>query len=398
MGECSGRLTFSLTPSNVNTNSSEKYPLSQLLAAIVIGVAGTAMFNLSPMVLSAAADLLQLSDQQLGWLMGAEVFGIAIASIVVLAFTRRIGVRKLALAGAAVVALGNLAAAAITDYQTLLALRFAIGCAGDGLLYACAVVVLGRQSSPVRAFAIFSFTNMCIIGAVLASLPDQVGADLWKLLMGLLAGMGVIALVASFQLPKLDLDQARRPGIVWQSRPWMALLGLFAFTLNLGAVWGFAAKVGAESGLASADIAGYLSLSIVFQAAGSLTAIALGSANRPLLRLASIAVLQLLGLLLLALSNGQTSFVIGLALWGFGWNFGIANLLGFLAEDRHGNKVLALAPGTEALGAASGPAIAGTITALTITHSVVSVGLIGAIAALLLFVPLVMTPRYSTTR
>jgi hypothetical protein len=113
--------------------------------------------------------------------------------------------------------IGNLLAFTAPDFGSLLVLRFLIGCGGDGLAYVSAILVLGCRTDPIRAFAIYGFSNMCFTGVGLALLPQCPGGASWQLLRGLFTLLGSLCLLASRWLP--TSNRAQRPWAQLQDRP-----------------------------------------------------------------------------------------------------------------------------------------------------------------------------------
>ncbi len=332
-----------------------------LIAAIGAGVAGTAMFNLAPLFLSAAMEAFRLDDRQIGLLIGTEIAGISLASLAGVLLAPRLGCRTLAISGLMFIVLGNITALAAQDYSILLAIRFLTGFGGDGLAYVAAIIALGHWHNPTRAFALYSFTNMCIAGTTLALLPRLPGAADWQSITLLLAGLAVVALLLSRQ-HLTGLTGKSAGGITGVSplvtpANGLLLTGLFAYTVNLGAVWGYVERIGDSAGLDTVRIGLYLGISMAFQALGSLSAAGLSRYTGAVPPLFGTLVLQLAALYLLAGVTDGTGFLVAVALWGFSWNLGIANILGLVAGLPGGRRLLALAPGTEALGASLGPVI-----------------------------------------
>ena len=334
----------------------------QLIASVLVAMAGTAMFNLSPLYLAAAAAEHGFTDHQLGFLMSLEVAGIALASLLVLILIDRTGTRRLAAVGGAFIVAGNLLAFAATDFAQLLAIRFLTGLAGDGLAFGSAIVLMGRRADPVRAFGIYAFSNMCFTGIALALLPQLPDGASWSTILGLLVLLGSVAVMASCKLSNIAKQAHCLPTTIRSPLAWLALAGVFFFTMNLGAVWGFAERLGSASGLVIEQVGYYLSLSIACQALGSLLAAYFSRYPYRRFLLIVTVVVQVAGLGLIGNGAGVLPFAVGIALWGLSWNFGIANLLGLLAKQPGGGRLLALAPGAEALGAATGPAVVGLIS------------------------------------
>jgi predicted MFS family arabinose efflux permease len=286
--------------------------MAPLVAATITAIAGTAMFNLSPLFLAAAAAEHGIGDRQLGLLMSLEVAGIALASFLTLLLIDRLGARRLAVIGGTVIFAGNLLAYLATDFTTLLAIRFLVGLLGDGLAFTAAIVVLA---------------------------------------------------------------------------------GIFAFTINLGAVWGFSERLGTAAGLDAEQVGFYLSLAIAFQALGSFTAAALSRFRHRQNLLIVVLLIQGCALYLTGSATSVIHFAAGIALWGLSWNFGMAVMLGQLAQRSDGRKLLALVPGTDALGAAAGPATVSLLTLLPLHWAVVVPAAVGGLLAIALFIRLGRQPR-----
>lgn len=352
------------------------------------GIAGAAMFNLAPAFLASNAAWFGLDDRQIGWLMSAEIAGIAIASVLTLLFGHRGQLRTLALIGLGVIVVGNLASLAAQTFSSYLVIRFLIGLFGDGFAYVTAVSTLGRHKNPTRAFATLSFSNMCFSGTALLALSQSPESHTRLAVVVLFALLSASAIAAWRRWPQF-LDSGAESGS-FQLRPLhiLGLIGLFAFTANLGAVWGYAERLAEGTGLSSGEITALLSVSIVFQALGSLLAMFCSRYRRPDRILVIVAGLQIAGLWLLSGATGPWLYIGGLALWGGSWNLGIANLLGMLSMTRGGPRSLSLAPGVEAMGAASGPLLVVALIPFGTQAAVPLVGILGALTAIILALPM----------
>lgn len=366
------------------------------VAATITAIAGTALFNLSPMFLAAAAAEHGIGDRHLGLLMSLEVAGIALASFLTLLLIDSLGARRLAVVGGSVIVAGNLLTYLPTDFATLLVLRFLVGMLGDGLAFAAAIVVLGGSSDPMRAYGGYAFVNMCFVGMALVLLPQLPGGASWSAMLGLFTLLGLLALGVSRLLPQTARPRDETaPSSIGSVSAWLALAGIFAFTVNLGAVWGFAERLGTAAGLDAEQVGFYLGASIAFQAVGSLFATALSRFRREQLLLIGVLLAQGWGLYLVGSSATWLHFAAGIGLWGMSWNFGMAVMLGLLANRSDNRKLLALVPATEALGAAAGPATVSILTLLPLSGAVVLPAAVGVIVAVALFVGLSRRPFQS---
>ncbi len=332
-----------------------------LLAAILCGLSGAAMLNLSPLYLAAATNQFLLNDRQMGWLMSVEIAGIALASLLARNLIPRLGYRMLAQTGLLTVIMGNILCLFVSDFGLLLGVRFLTGLFGDGLVYAAAIVLLGQRDHATRAFALLSFTNMCFTGLMLSLLPHIYGGS-WPVAVSLLALVGAIALIGSRFLPAGSMHAAEhRPQLSIGRFHLLALVMLSAFTINLGAVWGYLERIGHAIDLNASQIGFYLGISMLFQALGSLTAVACRRNTNGFYLLLVVLVLQLSAMLLLSQASTPQAYAGAAAVWGYSWNLGLANLLGLIARLPESDQVLPFAPGAEALGAAMGPMLVASL-------------------------------------
>ncbi len=159
----------------------EATPL-QLPAVLLAGMSGAAAFNLAPVLLPAASDALALSDSQIGYLMTAEIAGLALASLFSLLLAPRLGCAVLCRLGLVGILAGNLSSQYASGFEGLLLLRFLTGLLGDGLAYSGALVLLGRRSNATAAFALLSLSNMIYAVCALALLPPLVLTGIGHLL------------------------------------------------------------------------------------------------------------------------------------------------------------------------------------------------------------------------
>ena len=356
--------------------------LQTLLVAILAGIAATAVFNLAPLYLAAAVAAHHVPVRHSGLLLSAQVMGIALASGAALLAGDRWTPRGMIRIGGLVVLAGNLLSLAVPDFGVLLALRMLTGFGGDGLIYAAALQLLARSLDSVRAFALFSFSNMCVTAAGLVVLPHVPTGWSWPTILLLFALLGGLASILAYRIPR-EWSSTQQGGAFRFGIGWLGLIAVFLYTLDLGAVWAYVEPLGRGFGVEGHLIGQVLAGSIAAQAAGSLTAAYFGGRIDPRYGLFLVLILQGAGLGLLASQTGVTGFAVGLGLWGFGWNFGIALLLGLIARQANGSRLLTLVPGTEAVGAATGPAVVAAVAGVPLVQAVPAIGFAGLVASLI---------------
>ena len=354
-----------------------------LWPVIPLGIAGSAVFNLAPVYLTDASHRLMLNDQEIGQLMGVEIAGIAIASVLAMVLIRFLRITTIAMTGLLVLVAGNLLTLVMTDFMTFMTARLFVGLFGAGMAYVSAILFISQHQRKVFGFALFSFSNMVATAMLLWLLPmisshsDHQGAQL------VISALGILALLCLPRLPwnlVLPSKQAINPGNI-PSLSILGLLGLAVYTMNLGAVWTFSESILDEVIHDENLSARILSLSIIFQALGSLAAMRLGRVFQAARMLKSVVIIQMFSMFALASADSLLWLVVGLGLWGASWNFGLPFILGSLAKFPSSSNHMALVPGIEALGVATGPLIASMFIDDNVRSVVPTVGFATALIA-----------------
>lgn len=325
-------------------------------------VIGSAMFNLEPLFLAAAAKEFSLDASQMGWLASSEIAGIALASLLASRWIPVTGYRKAALLGLSMTIIGNLLSLMANDLSSLLLIRFITGFSGDGIVYICGIMVLGLMKNPTRAFGLLVFVNMMITAIAMKFLPTLLKEAPWEAMLGYLITMAIIGLFFSQALPDSSKKSSTkssyniRKTIKWNPLILFMLLAILTFSINLGAIWSFSERLGSMAGLELEEVGSYLSTSLPFQALGAIIAAWLGTRHGRIPPLVLVVVGQILGLYCLSISSAgmDWAFFAGMSLWGFSWNLGIAYQLGLVSDLPGGQKILGYVPGIEALGASLG--------------------------------------------
>ncbi|MEE4376512.1 MAG: MFS transporter [Candidatus Competibacteraceae bacterium] len=335
-----------------------------LIAALWLGIAGSAMFNLSPIFLASLSDAFQLTNRQIGLLAGIEIGGFAVASFSAPYWIFKLGYRKAAFTGVSSLIVGNLLSLLASNPTELVIARLLTGLCGDGPTYITAILILGARLDPTRAFGMLTFSNMCFTGIALMLLPLVLVQSSWIALPCFLAMLGGAGLFAVRWLP-VHLVAAAAGRVRTTTTPswcgFAALAGIFFFCIDLGAIWAFAERIGQSIGLDLQSVGFYLGLSMPFQALGSLLAAVIGTTYGRVIPLLAALLGQMLALMLLWDGGSEWLFFTAIALWGCSWNFGFNYQLGQLADLPDGKHWLVLAPGGQATGIALGPSFTGLL-------------------------------------
>lgn len=350
-----------------------------VVSVTALGVIGSIVFLLLPMLIGAFTENLALSTSQVGLLGSADMTGMFVAAIVATFWVRSANWRVVAVVSCGLLVACHLASGLIQAFAPLLIIRLLAGIAG-GSLMSIALTSLGDSRHPDRYFALFVAAQLILGGIGLWLFPDllaQFG------LGGVFGGLASIVFASALLIPLIP-QQGRMPaasapeesahGDAGQMdsgdpvhgrtlRPGvMALVACFIFNMGIMAVWAYLERMGDAAGLAGDFIGRTLGLSLVAALVGAL--LAAGFANRfgrvmPLLVTLGV---QAIALLLLWPSLGadlsRGSFKVAVMLFAFGWNFPVAYQLAITVTIDFSGRLVVLFLSAVKLGYAVAPVIA----------------------------------------
>jgi predicted MFS family arabinose efflux permease len=335
--------------------------MAPIVSAILLCVAGTAMYLILPVFVGAAAGHAGLSDRELGLLAASEIGGIGLASLLAVTWQHRVSWRLAAAVSLAFIVVGNLLSIGATSVGSLLTLRFFTGLLGEGPAYALGLGCVGEQRDPDRAFLQLTASQVAYAATALWILPRVVSA--W----GFTGMLVVFALIAGLVMPfvfwlprescRVDPTPraTRRPG----SR--LALVALafhMLFYVGVGSIWAYVERMGRASGLTGQQVGTALAVSTVISFVGLLLASRVGDRVGRRLPFASAGIGLAAAAVFLALPLAQSGFIAATALFSVFWNIGTAFQLGLVAKLDEAGRFLVLAPAFQAAGNTLGPAVA----------------------------------------
>jgi predicted MFS family arabinose efflux permease len=363
--------------------------VASLFGAIYLSTIGAAVFIVQPGFVQGLVSSFGLSEQQVGYVASAEVWGIALTTLALALHGGRTAAHRVVLLSLGLFVAGNLLSLLTRDPLLFTACRFLTGL-GSGGLVSLTFTQIGLTSKPDRNFG-FLIMGVLTYGAL----------GLWAM-PSLLAGIGVEGVILCFALfgasglfflravpayltdhavveaDAVDLPSAGR---------WLAVAAMFTYFFAQGVIWAYLFLIGMHGGLGEQAVANGLMLSQFLGIAGALVAAMLG--NR-LGRAGPLAVGIIGGaLVLLVLLGPFSAAVYGLTVcvYNFAWNMSHPFLLAAMASfDRHG-RVVSYAVAAQMLGLSVGPAFAGSILPLGGYSAVVIAGIALFVLSYLLILP-----------
>lgn len=359
---------------------------SQTISILLIGVVGTFILLVQPMLLNGAARLGRISMGEMGYAAMIEATGIAVTVGWASLFLKPRHVRAITAAALVTAMLVNIAALYLSN-GAFLASRLLAGVAGGTLLWVW-VGMLARAEVPGRLIGIY-VALQAILLLILSSLLTSPS-------IGLEAGTaGYIIMAALFGsalllLPLMpdryrDLAVGTKTGLP----PIAGVCGLMATGLYLGAIMGLWIYIlPVVKSLGFSEVTGGLALSIGvgLQIPAALTATVLADKLAPLpVFLGSIAI-NIIAIGLAMTTGSSVLFIAAIGVFGFLWTFAPPFHMPYLIQIDPSRRAAMQLPTSQLVGSAVGPAIAsvavehGGVTAAPLASALMFVGAVLAIA------------------
>lgn len=358
-----------------------------LIGCWVMAVLGAMPFAIQPFFLGVMTESLGLTSQQVGLLASADILGVVVASFSGFWWSKRFRHQTLIRVASVAMMIGYLGLLFTDTFYSVLLLRFIAGVLGHGIAFSLGTALLCRASHPDRAIAVSVVTQIGFSSLMLLVLP--------KVLMGTGIQAVYFSLVAIILvlLPLLkltndsfstDTESATRasinPLIIW------LLIALVCYQLGLSAIWAFIESIGRDRQISLEQMGLMLAIILPVSMIGSIFASLL---NLRLGRVTPVVIATTAGAAgLIILVNTATVAILaaGFLLHQIAWNFGIAFVYGAIAEVSGESGSEILAPGSQSLGTAMGPILAGILASTINLEAVIWVSIFGMIAgSLILF-------------
>jgi predicted MFS family arabinose efflux permease len=344
-------------------NYGKRDSLRPLVAGAMLYSIGPIAMLVMPMIVGGYVDELGFTGRQAGMLASTEATGICVASLLGIAWVRRLNWRAVTLSGLCCAVVANVLATVAHGFAPMLACR-GLASLGTGTVFAAATASLGEQNKPETAFGIGLAVQTVLATAAMAvsaGIMDRWGVDGMFLLLALLG------FVVAFPVGWLHArsGKSRPVGAAMPARDSSGhariIIGLFAIGLfYAGALgfWVYLEQIGAEAGHSNALIGTILAWALAAGALGGMGPVWLGDRQGTAWPIIG-STLILIGTVLMAAGH-ITAPVFALTAIAFNglWVFATAYQTALIATlDQYGGYVV-LVPAAQGAGAMIGPATA----------------------------------------
>lgn len=344
-----------------------------VLLAAFASAYGTGLLALIalPFMVGANMQFLGIDESQAGLLSTIEFAGVFVTSVLLAPKVAVIDRRKVAIAGAAIVILANLASAAFGTYGSLLVLR-AIAGLGAGLALAVGNATVANAEQPEK-FAGHMTVLFVFVMAIITKLFGPIGetqgqTGIYLALAGTVTLLAPLLLLLPPSAPSQDFVAAHRGDrghfSIFEVGGVAILVAFFCFSLRDTISWAFIASTGIKAGLSEAEVGGLLANSALFGLAGPLLATLIGA--RFGLRLPLVAGILVSGLVTYLVSQSSANaglYAIAVQFWVGSYFFCLAYLTALAAEMDIEGRVAAAAGSALMVGLFVGPSLGGRLIA-----------------------------------
>lgn len=333
-----------------------------LIAIVLLAAVVPTMLMVAPVVVGAFITQYGFTPQQAGNLLSLELGGMAVATLPAMWWMPRFDWRRAVQIALVVMVAGNLAAMGTTAFEPLAALRALTGLAGGSIMVVC-LALIGRSAAQERNFG-WWVVGQLVVGAIgVEVLPQVVPEHGLGVLFGAIAVALGLLLLTTGAISRGDPAPAAQaqaaPASPLSLKALLGLAAVFLFYVGLSGVWAFVERVGAQRGLAPAQIGHYLTIATVCGIAGCLTATWVGK------RLSHGAAL-LLGfgtlagsLVVLRTEFAPGTYLLAASAFKYSWTFALPFILARLNTQDTSGRLVVLANLMIGAGLAVGPFITG---------------------------------------
>ena len=334
-----------------------------LLSAMLLVVIGMAVFIVQPGFVQGLVEYAGFDDRQAGYIAWAEMFGIALATIIMTVLASHINWHRICYGALVIVFTGNLISVTITECEAFSTVRFVIGI-GSGALISLGYAIVGLTDNPDRKFGYMIVLVLVYSALVLLAMPLAYGL---VGMSGMLVFFAILGLTGLPLVANLPTSGRKHTGVqdagtaLSKNLRLLALTAILAYFLAQGVVWSYLFLIGTAGGGTEQQVATGLTISQFLGIAGAFTAALLGMRFNRIVILTLGTLGGIVPLMFLFGLMGALVYGIAVGVFNYAANVMTPLLFAIIAGlDRTGRMVVH-AVALQMLGLAIGPALSALV-------------------------------------
>lgn len=344
-----------------------------LSLGIYMALTGYAVMVGLPVISTSWVRNLGFSEEQVGYVASADLFGLAIGAVIAYFVVARFDRRLLTLVAAGVAIGANLLCIYYQSYEVTFWLRLVAGI-GAGVYTGIAVATIGGHSRPAFAFGLELFAFAFSQAAELKFLP-YLSIEGMYIAFGAAFAVGLLFISWLPRRPadapldvEVDIEEPDGDHHVEHQHvpayvPWLVLTAVAFTYVNIGGYWAYIELATVDSEASPEWVSDMLVYTSFFSLIGCLFAVLLSNRYglaRPLL---VTLIFQAVIVVMLVFGITNTSVAFSMFAFNFCWIFVDIYQAATIANVDRSGRYVALLPAAQGLGNGLGPAMAATVLA-----------------------------------
>ena len=314
-----------------------------------------------PFFVGGIISELGFTQSQANLVSSAEIAGMSISSLMGIFWIGRFGWRRIAYLALLIIIIGNVISSLVSDFQSLVMIRFLTGLFGHGVGFALGVAAIGSTHNPDKNFA-YSVASQVVMGSLTALIVPTTIAKYG--IAGMCVPAIIIALLAVFFINNLangsksienNAVENNSSGIL--VLPLLCLLVMIIWQMGVGPFFNNLVPFGLSINLDGDDIGKALFLSTGLSIIGPLTASAFAAKINRSVAICCALIVQIIIVLSFQGDLDWFGFTIRAILFQTSWNFVGPFLMGMVASVDETGKYSVLIPASQLGGISIGHAI-----------------------------------------
>ncbi|MEM7282367.1 MAG: MFS transporter [Pseudomonadota bacterium] len=337
-----------------------------IFAIIFLAVIGPCVFIVQPgFVGDGLIGLLSFSESQAGDIAAAEMWGIALTTVLLIPLAGRVSWRVFTAISVLFCTAGNLASIGQTDFDTLRVLRFLTGL-GSGGIISLTFTMMGLTARADRNFGFIIVWVLTYGGLGLLVMPwafGTLGMNGVLMFFGLFCLSGLLFVRALPDSSQTNEETSKGnddhySGLLKS----VSLLAILVYNIGIGIVWVFLFAVGVEdASMEPQAVAQALFVSQLMGIVGAFGAVFLEAKIGRFIPLMIGMFGGAAGIYLLLDGVSVSEFWYGVCIFNLLWNLSMPYLLGTMAEFESSGRMVVYGVAMQMVGLAVGPFIAARI-------------------------------------